>query len=277
MSPFNRMGTSRVLNTLAIVVSVAVLSACGTLKQTNNDSEAVNSEFDGTTPRDFITHVDLARIKLGMSPVQVKNRLGTPTLIAKEAGRWEYVLKQGQGAEEEFVPYGVFFKDQKVVRLAAVPLSTPPVIEESPVVTEENRVEAPAPSMAEIIMAPDPSLAVGGDVNDAAAINDVLNAWVAAWSAKNVDEYLSFYASTFEHGKRSRETWEKQRRERLSGPAKITVGLRDVQIDVQSAVLATVKFRQDYSSDRFRDSGKKVLTMSKNNGVWRIQSEEFLK
>lgn len=126
-------------------------------------------------------------------------------------------------------------------------------------------------------MAPEPSLTVGADVGDAAAINDMLNAWAAAWAAKDVDAYLGFYASTFEHGKKSRESWEKQRRARLSQPATIAVNLSDVQIDLQSEALATVKFKQDYSSNRYKDSGMKILTLSKASGAWKIQSEEFQK
>lgn len=126
-------------------------------------------------------------------------------------------------------------------------------------------------------MAPEPSLAVAADVGDAAAINDMLSNWAAAWSSKDVQGYLGFYAETFEHGKKSRSVWEGQRRARLSDKDTISVSLSDVQIDVQSEVLATVKFKQTYSSNRFNDTGMKTLTLSKASGSWKIQSEEFIK
>lgn len=275
MSTFDRTGTSRLFKTAALALSVTVLAACGSITGLKDIPEYLDSDFEHVGPRDFITNIDLARIKLGMSPLQVQNRLGMPMLSAKDQDdRWDYVLKKGQGADEEFVPYAVYFKDQKVVRLA--PLTPPPApVAEAPAV-DASAVAAPDVAAGEV-MAPEPSLAVGADVGDAAAINDMLSNWAAAWSSKNADGYLGFYADTFEHGKKSREAWEKQRRARLADKETISVSVSDVQIDVQSEALASVKFKQDYSSNRYNDSGVKVLTLSKASGTWKIQSEEFQK
>jgi outer membrane protein assembly factor BamE (lipoprotein component of BamABCDE complex)/ketosteroid isomerase-like protein len=275
LSTFDRTGTSRFFKTAALALSVTVLAACGSMTGLKDIPEYLDSDFEHVGPRDFITNIDLARIKLGMSPLQVQNRLGMPMLSAKDQDdRWDYVLKKGQGAEEEFVPYAVYFKDQKVVRLA--PLTPPPApVAEAPAV-DASAVAAPEASAGEV-MAPEPSLAVGADVGDAAAINDMLSNWAAAWSSKDADGYLGFYADTFEHGKKSREAWEKQRRARLADKETISVSVSDVQIDVQSEALASVKFKQDYTSNRYNDSGTKVLTLSKASGTWKIQSEEFQK
>ena len=275
MSTFDRTGTSRLFKTAALALSVTVLAACGSITGLKDIPESLDSDFEHVGPRDFITNIDLARIKLGMSPLQVQNRLGMPMLSAKDQDdRWDYVLKKGQGADEEFVPYAVYFKDQKVVRLA--PLTPPPApVAEAPAV-DASAVAAPDVAAGEV-MAPEPSLAVGADVGDAAAINDMLSNWAAAWSSKDANGYLGFYADTFEHGKKSREAWEKQRRARLADKETISVSVSDVQIDVQSEALASVKFKQDYSSNRYNDSGIKVLTLSKASGTWKIQSEEFQK
>ena len=275
MSTFDRTGTSRFFKTAALALSVTVLAACGSITGLKDIPEYLDSDFEHVGPRDFITNIDLARIKLGMSPLQVQNRLGMPMLSAKDQDdRWDYVLKKGQGADEEFVPYAVYFKDQKVVRLA--PLTPPPApVAEAPAV-DASAVAAPDVAAGEV-MAPEPSLAVGADVGDAAAINDMLSNWAAAWSSKDANGYLGFYADTFEHGKKSREAWEKQRRARLADKETISVSVSDVQIDVQSEALASVKFKQDYSSNRYNDSGIKVLTLSKASGTWKIQSEEFQK
>jgi outer membrane protein assembly factor BamE (lipoprotein component of BamABCDE complex) len=261
--------------TAALALSVTVLAACGSITGLKDIPEYLDSDFEHVGPRDFITNIDLARIKLGMSPLQVQNRLGMPMLSAKDQDdRWDYVLKKGQGADEEFVPYAVYFKDQKVVRLA--PLTPPPApVAEAPAV-DASAVATPDVAAGEV-MAPEPSLAVGADVGDAAAINDMLSNWAAAWSSKDANGYLGFYADTFEHGKKSREAWEKQRRARLADKETISVSVSDVQIDVQSEALASVKFKQDYSSNRYNDSGIKVLTLSKASGTWKIQSEEFQK
>ncbi|MBU0782838.1 MAG: outer membrane protein assembly factor BamE [Gammaproteobacteria bacterium] len=285
MSTHDRTGTFHFFRTAALALSVIVLAACGSITGIKDVPEYLDSDFEHVGPREFITNIDLARIKLGMSPLQVKNRLGAPMLSAKDQDdRWDYVLKKGQGAAEEFVPYAVYFKDQKVVRLAPLtPPPTPLADQATPAsvadtaIVDAPSVAAPEAVAGEEVMAPEPSLAVGADVGDAAAINDLLNAWAAAWAAKDVEAYLGFYASTFEHGKKSRESWEKQRRARLSQPATIAVNLSDVQIDLQSEALATVKFKQDYSSNRYKDSGMKILTLSKAGGTWKIQSEEFQK
>jgi len=272
LSTFDRIGTSRFFKTAALALSVTVLAACGSLTGLKDVPEYLDSDFEHVGPRDFITNIDLARIKLGMSPLQVKNRLGAPMLSAKDQDdRWDYVLKKGQGAQEEFVPFAVYFKDQKVVRLA--PLTPPPAAMADPA----PAMPAPEAANAGEVMAPEPSLAVAADVGDAAAINDMLSNWAAAWSSKDIQGYLGFYAETFEHGKKSRATWENQRRARLSDKETISVSLSDVQIDVQSEVLATVKFKQTYSSNRFNDIGMKTLTLSKVSGSWKIQSEEFMK
>jgi len=265
---YSRLGASRLIQSTALAITVGLLGACGSITKLEDVPEYLDSEFDNVGPREFITNVDLARVRLGMSPLQVKNRLGAPMLSEKEqSDRWDYVLKKGQGAEEQFVPYAVYFKDDRVIRMA--PLTPPP-----PPLTETASAQA---TEATEVIAPEPSLAVGADVGDAAAINDMVNAWATAWASKDVSAYLGHYAETFEHGMKSKSAWERQRRARLSTPATISVNLSNIQIDLQSETLATVKFQQDYSSNKYKDSGSKTLVLSKASGSWKIQSEEFKK
>ncbi|HEX4843990.1 MAG TPA: outer membrane protein assembly factor BamE [Limnobacter sp.] len=284
MSTFDRVGNSKSLKATLLALSVSVLAACGSITSLKDVPEYLDSEFEHVGPREFITKIDLARIKLGMSPLQVQNRLGFPMLSdKKDQSRWDYVVKQGTGAQEEFVPYAVYFKDDKVIRVA--PLSPPPAAmadaagapTESPVAAPEAASAVAVAADAVEVQAPEASLAVGADVGDAAAINDLLTNWAAAWSAKDVNGYLSFYADTFEHGKKSRGAWEGQRRARLNGPETIEVVVSDVQIDLQSETLAEVKFKQEYTSNRYKDVGNKTLVLSKASGAWKIQREAFQK
>ena len=58
---------------------------------------------------------------------------------------------------------------------------------------------------------------------------DTVNAWAKAWSAKNVDAYLAFYARDFKTpGGEARPEWEKARRQRISaaGPGRFSARLR---------------------------------------------------
>lgn len=267
MSTFDRIGTFSFCKIAALALSVTVLSACGSIGSFKDFTSSINPDVEQMAPRDFITTTDLARVQLGMSPLQVKKQLGAPMLgeNSKE-NRWDYILKNGEGASEEFVPFGIHFKDKKVVLLAHL---RPP--------TQLAQAPLDASATASGVLEPQPTAAVGSDIDDASSINDMLSNWAAAWSAKDVNGYLSFYADTFEHRKSSRKAWEKQRRERLSGPVTLSVEVSDIEIDVQSETLALVKFKQVYRSNRFKDVGIKVLTLSKANGTWKIQSEDFQK
>lgn len=268
MSTFDRIRATRAIQVLALALSVTTLAACGSIKSFKDIPEYLDSDFENVGPRDFITKAELSRVKLGMSPLEVKNRIGAPMLSDKnEEGRWDYVIKQGQGASEEFLPYGVYFKDSKVVRIAA--LEKPP----------ESNIAPSAPAPAAVAPAPvaDAMPAASSDMGEATAISDMLSNWAAAWSSKDTAGYLGFYADDFQHGKKSRKTWESQRRARLSGPETISVTLTDIQVNMKSDTAATVSFKQEYMSNLYRDNGNKVLTLTKASGQWKIQKEEFQK
>ncbi|MDZ4202180.1 MAG: tetratricopeptide repeat protein [Gallionella sp.] len=101
-----------------------------------------------------------------------------------------------------------------------------------------------------------------------------VNAWAAAWSSQNVDKYLSFYASDFKtpNGE-SRANWESLRRERISAPASIQVGISKTSVKFDDNNHATVKFHQTYRASHMKSSGGKTLLMVKSDGKWLIQEE----
>jgi outer membrane protein assembly factor BamE (lipoprotein component of BamABCDE complex) len=273
----NIIGFSRFFQTGLLILSVTLLASCGSIPSFKDLPNYFEKDAPKAPPRDFITEVDLARVSVGMSAAQVKNRLGEPMLNQKnQTDRLDYVLKKGQGANEEFLPYAIYFKDQKVASLGPL---TPPSASFAPLSKSptETVVVPSQVSATKVDVSPPPPSEVSSDLKDAAIINNMLSNWTAAWSAKDVVGYLGFYANTFEHGKKSRAIWENQRRARLTGKEIISVSISDVQINFQSEALAIVKFKQDYSSNRFKDSGIKVLTLSKASGVWKIQSEVFQK
>lgn len=114
-------------------------------------------------------------------------------------------------------------------------------------------------------------------LDSAGEISDMLSQWASAWAVKDVKKYLSFYANTFEPGKLSRKEWEAQRRARLGDRAQIRVKLSDVEVNVLSKHRATVRFKQEYASDKYQDVGNKMITVVKLSGAWKIQKEEFAK
>ena len=102
----------------------------------------------------------------------------------------------------------------------------------------------------------------------------VVNAWAKAWSTKDVDAYLAFYASDFKtpNGE-PREDWEKARRQRISAPKSISVVIESPKVRVGGDGQASVSFRQGYRSDVLKTSGPKTLVLVKTDGRWRIRQE----
>jgi len=98
--------------------------------------------------------------------------------------------------------------------------------------------------------------------------------WAAAWSAKNTDKYLSFYADDFKTpGDETRTAWEASRRERISKPKYIHIGIRIMTIQFTDRGHAAVKFRQSYHASHLKTSGNKTLMMVKSGDKWLIQEE----
>src|SRR6185436_9440905 len=94
-----------------------------------------------------------------------------------------------------------------------------PAAEKPPVVVAEKPAPAPEKPVAE-----KPAAKPAAD--DSAEIVKALNAWAQAWSNKNADGYLSFYAKDFQTpGGEARADWEKARRSRIAAPKSIAVAV----------------------------------------------------
>jgi tetratricopeptide (TPR) repeat protein len=110
------------------------------------------------------------------------------------------------------------------------------------------------------------------------ASNDILktvNSWAQAWSKKDPDAYLSYYAKDFKvPGGEAREAWEKTRRARITAPKSISVSVASPKVTMQGADRATVQFRQNYQSDVLKSNTAKTLVMVKADGAWKIVEEK---
>jgi len=99
-------------------------------------------------------------------------------------------------------------------------------------------------------------------------------AWAAAWSAQNVDEYLSFYSKNFSiPGSENRSSWEATRHDRLSKPEYIRVKIGKPTVKLIDDSHATIRFRQSYDANHFKATGNKTLLMVRADGKWLIQEE----
>jgi len=101
-----------------------------------------------------------------------------------------------------------------------------------------------------------------------------LNAWAKAWSSGNPKAYLAFYGKEFKtpNGEK-RADWEQSRKERISKPKSIQVGIVAPEVKFNDATHATVHFKQVYKSDSLQNSTKKSMTLVKSGAKWFIVEE----
>ena len=128
---------------------------------------------------------------------------------------------------------------------------------------------APAGKPKPITKAP-----VAASADDADVLRTV-NAWAQAWSKKDADAYLAYYARDFKTpGGEPRADWEKGRRTRIDAPKSIAVGIDSPKVTMRGADQASVSFRQTYRSDRLKTTSQKTLELVRNDGRWQIREEK---
>jgi Flp pilus assembly protein TadD len=133
-----------------------------------------------------------------------------------------------------------------------------------PVVAE--KAEKPAPEKAA------PAAAAA---DSSAEVLNAVNGWAQAWSKKDADAYLAYYAKEFKTpGGESRASWEKTRRARISAPKSISVDVTSPKVTMNGADQATVTFRQNYRSDVLKANSQKTLVLVKSDGRWQIVEEK---
>lgn len=138
---------------------------------------------------------------------------------------------------------------------SAVPVASAAPVEMEPAAAKKSTEPAPA-------------------VDNRGEVLKTVNAWVAAWSSRDVRKYLSFYSADFKTpAGESRAAWEASRRERISTPKSIRVGISNATVKFSDSDHATVKFRQSYQAKHLKTSSNKTLLMVKSGGKWLIQEE----
>ncbi|HVK53424.1 MAG TPA: tetratricopeptide repeat protein [Burkholderiales bacterium] len=144
--------------------------------------------------------------------------------------------------------------------------------------------EAPAkrepakPAVATVIETPvaepTPAAEKSASVADQPEVVATIESWAKAWSDKNATAYLGFYAPNFKtpNGE-SRESWEKQRKDRIQSAKRIKVSISQPKVSL-SGDEATIVFRQDYQSNTLKNVSRKTLELVKSDGRWLIKSEK---
>lgn len=120
---------------------------------------------------------------------------------------------------------------------------------------------------------PEPKAEAAAMPDAAASVQAALDAWSAAWSARNVEGYLSHYSRNFKPSDgNTLERWKEQRKERVGKPESISVTLSDIRITVDGT-RASARFRQDYQSESFKVVDRKYLGLAKEGTQWKIVEE----
>jgi ketosteroid isomerase-like protein len=154
---------------------------------------------------------------------------------------------------------------------AAASAARPTVVAAAP--KAETAPPTPAPAKAapaaKAAAAPAEAASKGGSDE----VLKTVRAWAIAWSQKDADAYLAHYAKDFRTpGGESLADWAKGRRQRISAPKKIEVGVESPKVAVAGDT-ATVTFRQHYRSDSLKVSSVKTLVLAQSGGKWLIRQE----
>jgi tetratricopeptide (TPR) repeat protein len=141
------------------------------------------------------------------------------------------------------------------------PAAPPAAKEPAPTVAAKEPAGTPAAQ-------PTPS-AAGGTREAQAAVQ----AWAAAWAAKDMKAYLGAYSRDFvPPNKLSRSAWEEERRNRITTKNNISVKLEHLTVTVNGNT-AIAKFKQDYRASGLSVSSRKTLELGKYGDRWLIVKE----
>jgi tetratricopeptide (TPR) repeat protein len=135
----------------------------------------------------------------------------------------------------------------------------------------------PARSAAATAMNPKPETKPASGSGEIApspdAIIEMVKGWAKAWSAKDIDAYLAYYAPDFKPASGSRAAWEAKRRDRVGKTGSVSVQVSDIHIQPDGADHAIVRFHQKYHSKHLTNSSTKQLDLVRSGDKWLIMQE----
>ena len=106
-------------------------------------------------------------------------------------------------------------------------------------------------------------------------IEALVDGWLAAWSAMDIDGYGAFYSRSFQSQGMNREDWLRHK-DRLNRTYEyIRVTGKNIRAKPEGSGRARVSFVQRYESDRYRGVGMKNLILKREEGEWKIYRETW--
>jgi len=183
-------------------------------------------------------------------------------LASQAYGKALQLDASNKGAENKLSMVKELTRDQP-------PAAKPPVVVAQKTPETAKPAEKPAPKEK-----PAPAAAVPA-TDGTAEVMKAVNGWAQAWSNKDSDAYLAYYAKDFKTpGGEARPQWEKGRRERIAAPKSIHVGIDQPKVTMKGPQEASVSFRQSYRSDKLKTTSRKTLELVKADGRWVIREEK---
>jgi hypothetical protein len=159
-----------------------------------------------------------------------------------------------------------------VRELVREPATKPAAVAAAPAVKETPKEPAKPAAVAKVEEKP---AAAETPADASAEVVNAVNGWAQAWSKKDADAYLGYYAKDFKTpGGEARDAWEKGRRSRIDAPKSISVAIESPKVTMRSPEQASVSFRQTYKSDKLSTKSRKTLELVKADGRWLIQEEK---
>lgn len=159
-----------------------------------------------------------------------------------------------------------------VRELVREPAAKPAAVAAAAAIKEAPKEPAKPAAVAKIEEKP---LAPEKPADATAEVMQAVNGWAQAWSKKDVDGYLTYYAQDFRTPPgESRDAWEKGRRSRIEAPKSISVAIDSPKVTMRSPEQASVSFRQTYKSDKLNSNSRKTLELVKADGRWLIKEEK---
>jgi tetratricopeptide (TPR) repeat protein len=160
-----------------------------------------------------------------------------------------------------------------VRELVGRPAPTPVAAAPKPEVAKPEPAKPPV--VAAVKPAPAPEKPKPPAADPTADILSAVNGWAQAWSKKDADAYLAYYARDFKTpGGEARDSWEKTRRARVTAPKSISVNIASPKVTMDGADRARVTFRQNYRSDVLKSNSTKTLILVRADGGWKILEEK---
>ena len=101
--------------------------------------------------------------------------------------------------------------------------------------------------------------------------------WLLTWNTIKTEDYLKIYSTSFNNQKKNYQTWKKHKRRVNAHKNRIDVSISDLSMVLYpgSDDIIQVNFHQDYRSNNYSSTGKKIqLWKREPDNKWRIIFED---